>query len=44
MTFLPILKELDRPYIPSEWRGLLDKKGPKTATILGKYVSKMYLS
>ena len=43
-TFLPILKEIDAPYIPGEWRGLLVKKTSNAASILGKYVSKMKLN
>lgn len=43
-TFLPILKEIDVPYIPSEWRGLLVKKDARSSSILGKYVSKMRLN
>ncbi len=43
-TFLGILKEIDVPYIPSEWRGLLSKKDARSGSILGKYVSKMKLN
>lgn len=43
-TFLPILKEIDVPFIPSEWRQLLNKKTKGSASILGKYVSKMRLN
>lgn len=43
-TFLPILKEIDAPYMPGEWRGLLAKKDGRSASILGKYVSKMRLN
>jgi len=43
-TFLSILKEIDVPYIPTEWRSLLIKKDPNGASILGKYVSKMRLN
>ena len=43
-TFLPILKEIDVPYIPSEWRALLVKKDARSSSILGKYVSKMRLN
>ena len=43
-TFLSILKEIDIPYIPSEWRALVVKKTPKSPSILGKYVSKMRLN
>lgn len=43
-TFLPILKEIDVPYIPGEWRALLVKKDSRAASILGKYISKMKLN
>jgi len=43
-TFLSILKEIDVPYIPTEWRALLVKKDPRASSILGKYVSKMHLN
>ena len=43
-TFLPILKEINVPYIPSAWRELLVKKDPKSPSIIGKYVSKMRLN
>lgn len=43
-TFLGFLKEIDVPYIPGEWRGLLSKKDPRAGSILGKYVSKMKLN
>ena len=47
-TFIGILKEVDVPYIETEWNGLLDKYGkdPKKVTgvtILGRYLSKMKL-
>lgn len=42
-TFLPILKELDIPYMPGEWRSLLVKKAPTDGSMLGKYASKMKL-
>lgn len=42
-TFLGILKDLDLPYIPAEWRKLLAKKEPGMPSIFGKYVSKMRL-
>ena len=47
-TFIGILKEIDVPYIDTEWNGLLDKYGkdPKKVTgvtILGRYLSKMKL-
>lgn len=44
VTFLPILKEINVPYIPSEWRGLVVKKEAKSGSVLGKYVSKMRLN
>jgi hypothetical protein len=43
-TFLSVLKELDIPYMPTEWRGLLVKKDPRAPSILGKYASKMRLN
>lgn len=43
-TFLPLLKEIDVPYIPGEWRALLMKKDSRSSSILGKYVSKMRLN
>jgi len=43
-SFLGILKEIDVPYIPSEWRSLLQKKDARAGSILGKYVSKMKLN
>lgn len=43
-TFLPILREIDVPYIPGEWRALLMKKDSRSSSILGKYVSKMRLN
>lgn len=43
-TFLPLLKEIDIPYIPSAWRDLLNKKDPKAPSIIGKYVSKARLN
>lgn len=43
-TFLGILKEIDVPFIPSEWRSLLVKKTIGGPSILGKYVSKMRLN
>lgn len=47
-TFIGILKEVDVPYIETEWNGLLDKYGkdPRKVTgvtILGRYLSKMKL-
>lgn len=43
-TFLSLLKEIDVPYIPTEWRKLLVKKDPKGGSIFGKYVSKMRIN
>ena len=43
-TFLPLLKEIDVPYIPSEWRALVVKKDSRSGSVLGKYVSKMRLN
>ena len=43
-TFLSLLKEIDVPYIPKEWRSLLVKKDPKSGSIFGKYVSKMRIN
>lgn len=45
-TYLPILEEIDVPYIEAEWTTLLDRyaKDPKKVTgmtILGRYLSKM---
>lgn len=44
LTFLPILKEIDIPYKPSEWRKLLNKKPEGGASILGKYTSAMRMN
>lgn len=43
-TFLSILKEIDVPYIPSEWRILQQKKSEGQGSILGKYIAKMHLN
>ncbi len=43
-TFLPILKEIDVPYIPQEWRKLVQKKPAGGASIVGKYVSAMRMN
>lgn len=43
-TFLPILKEIDVPYIPAEWRKLVQKKPEGGASIVGKYVSAMRMN
>lgn len=47
-TFLWILQEVDVPYIPDEWNGLLLKYGKDKSkltgtTILGRYLAKMKL-
>ena len=47
-TYLWILKEIDVPYVPSEWYDLLsayekDNKAVTSLTILGRYLSKMRL-
>lgn len=47
-TFIGILKEVDVPYIETEWNGLLDRYGKDPTkvtgvTILGRYLSKMKL-
>lgn len=43
-TFLPILKEIDIPYVPSVWNEVLQKGASvQTGTIIGKYISKMKL-
>lgn len=47
-TFLPILEEIDVPWVPDEWNTLLRKYGQNRAevtgtTILGRYISKMRL-
>ena len=47
-TYLWILQEVDVPYIPDEWNGLLarygtDRKKVTGTTILGRYLSKMKL-
>lgn len=44
LTFLPILKEIDIPYKPSEWRKLLNKKPEGGASIIGKYTSLMRMN
>ena len=43
-TFLSLLKEIDVPYIPGEWRALVMKKDARSSSVLGKYVSKMRLN
>lgn len=47
-TFQSLLEDIDVPYIPSEWNGLLERYGsdPKktsTMAIFGRYLSKMKL-
>ena len=47
-TYLWILQEVDVPYIPDEWNGLMqkyakDKKKLTGSTILGRYLAKMKL-
>lgn len=44
MTFLPILKEIDVPYIPAKWRELVQKKPAGGPSIIGKYVSMMRMN
>lgn len=43
-TFLPMLKEIDVPYMPSKWRELVQKKPSGGASIIGKYVSMMRMN
>ncbi len=48
-TFLPILEEIDIPWVPEEWNKLLRNYGQNRAevtgtTILGRYISKMRLN
>lgn len=48
-TFLPILEEIDVPYIEKEWASLLEKYGQDRkkltgVSILGRYLSKMKLN
>ena len=47
-TFLPLLEEIDIPYVPNEWMALVTKycKDPTKVTgmtIIGRYISKMRL-
>lgn len=47
-TYLWILQEVDIPYIPNEWNGLMAKYAQDTSkitgsTIIGRYISKMKL-
>lgn len=44
LTFLPILKEIDLPYMPAKWRELVQKKPAGGASIIGKYVSMMRMN
>lgn len=43
-TFLPVLKEIDLPYMPSKWRELMQKKPAGGPSIIGKYVSMMRMN
>lgn len=49
-TFLPILEDLDYPYIPEEWKNILEqavqlnRNGVTTQSVIGKYISKMKLA
>lgn len=47
-TYVPLLEEMDLPYVPDEWNSLLEKWGNspklKPLTIIGKYVAKMRLN
>jgi hypothetical protein len=48
-TFIPILQEIDVPYIKEQWDHLLEKFGQDPSkitgtTILGRYLSKMKLT
>ncbi|MBR4983923.1 MAG: hypothetical protein IKY94_15360 [Lachnospiraceae bacterium] len=48
-TFIPILQEIDVPYIKEQWDQLLEKFGQDPSkitgtTILGRYLSKMKLT
>lgn len=46
-TFLPLLKELDVPFIPSEWfnkvKHQISKGNGDIANVFGQYISLMYL-
>lgn len=44
MTILPLLKEIDLPYMPSKWRELVQKKPAGGASVFGKYVSMMRMN
>ena len=43
-TFLPILKEIDVPYLPIDWRKQVAKKLPTSPSIIGKYLSYIRLN
>jgi hypothetical protein len=48
-TYMPILKEVDVPYIPDEWNKLLakyakDRTKVTGMTIFGRYLAKMRLN
>lgn len=49
-TAFPVFKEIDIPYIPSEWIVLVDRycpdpdKGSNPQSVLGRYIAKMRLS
>ena len=43
-TFLPILKEIDVPYMPKVWREMVNKKTAHSESALGKYVAAMYIN
>lgn len=48
-TYLPILEDLDIPYIPDEWNSIMQKyctdpAKVKGTTVLGRYISKMKLN
>lgn len=48
-TYVPLLEEVDAPYIPDEWNGLLQRYGQDPEkltpmTIFGRYLSKMKLT
>lgn len=44
-TFLPLLKELDIPYIPDEWNHVLQwSNKEKSKNTIGRYIAKMNLA
>lgn len=44
-TFLPLLKELDIPYIPDEWNHVIQwSKKEKSKNTIGRYIAKMNLT